>query len=53
MSKAYKEVCPCRDCNIRTIYCHNTCCDYKNWQKTGIEIDKKPFFEIKKFRRKK
>lgn len=52
MAKAYKDVCPCKDCGRRKISCHNICGDYKRWKKSGVEIDKKPFFEIKKIRRK-
>lgn len=53
MAKAYKDVCPCKYCKLRTPDCHGVCKDYKDWQKSGIEIEKRPFFEIKKSRRKK
>ena len=52
MSKAYKDVCPCKDCNKRTVECHGNCKEYKDWKKEGIEIKKRPFFETRKKRRK-
>lgn len=42
MSKAYKDICPCKNCNKRTVVCHSICKEYKDWQKSGIEIEKKP-----------
>ena len=53
MSKAYKEICPCKYCDARTVNCHGLCKEYKEWVKNGIEINKRPFFEIRKSRRKK
>lgn len=53
MSKAYKDVCPCKDCDTRTITCHGVCKEYKDWKESGIEIEKIPFFEIRKSRRKR
>lgn len=53
MSKAYKDVCPCKDCGRRKIGCHSICNDYIKWKDSGIEIEKIPFFEIRKSRRKK
>lgn len=41
MSKAYKEVCPCKDCDKRTVECHGKCKEYKEWLKSGVEIEKK------------
>lgn len=52
MSKTYKYICPCKDCNARIVNCHSICKEYKDWLKRGIEIDKKPFFETKTRRRK-
>ena len=42
MAKAYKDVCPCKDCNIRTVTCHSTCKEYKEWKESGIEIEVEP-----------
>ena len=53
MSKAYKEICPCKDCDTRTITCHVICKENKDWKESGIEIEKIPFFEIRKSRRKR
>ena len=52
MSKIYQDVCPCKDCTIRTSTCHSICKEYIKWQKSGIEIEKRPFFEIKTRRKK-
>lgn len=41
MAKAYKDVCPCKDCNKRTENCHGTCKEYKEWKESGIEIENK------------
>ena len=41
MAKAYKDVCPCKDCNVRTATCHSVCKEYKDWKNSGIEIKRK------------
>lgn len=42
MSKAYKDVCPCKDCKERVVSCHGICKEYKKWKESGIEIEIKP-----------
>lgn len=42
MSKAYKDICPCKDCKERTINCHINCRLYNKWKSSGIEIKKEP-----------
>jgi hypothetical protein len=49
MSKAYKEICPCRGCEERTITCHSSCYKYKDWQNSGIEIKKNEKLRITNF----
>ena len=51
MSKAYKEICPCKDCGRRKINCHSICKDYRKWKKNGCEIEKRPFFVIRRKRK--
>lgn len=53
MSKAYKEIPPCKGCDKRTVTCHGICKKYIEWKNSGIEIEKIPFFEIRKSRRKR
>ena len=42
MSKAYKDLSPCKGCDKRSAECHAKCEAYKAWKKTGIEIEKIP-----------
>lgn len=51
MAKAYKEICPCKDCKKRTANCHGKCKDYNKWKASGVEIEKVYFFETIKRRR--
>ena len=53
MSKAYKDVCPCKDCDTRTIICHGICKEYKDWQKSGVEIPREDFFDIRKKKKRR
>lgn len=52
MSKAYKEICPCKCCEERNIECHSICKRYNEWCKNGIEIEKPPFIHTIKFYKK-
>ena len=38
MSKAYKDLSPCKGCEKRVVGCHATCKEYQAWQKSSIEI---------------
>ena len=37
MSKIFKTVCPCKDCNLRHSECHSNCEKYNGWRESGIE----------------
>ena len=52
MAKTYKDICPCKDCGRRKINCHSICKDYKEWKKSGTEIEKRTFFDVRAIRRK-
>ena len=43
MSKVYKDICPCKDCDKRTAECHSICKKYKEWKDCGTEIPKFEF----------
>lgn len=54
MSKAYKELSPCKGCEKRVVGCHGNCEAYKRWQKSGIEIVIPPMpYDILKTRGKR
>ena len=42
MSKAYKDLSPCKGCEKRSAECHAKCEAYKAWKKSGIEIVTNP-----------
>ena len=48
--KAFKEICPCKDCNVRTSTCHSICKEYKDWKKSGREITKDEIFKFVNFK---
>lgn len=37
MSKIFKTICPCKDCNLRHSECHSNCEKYNEWRESGIE----------------
>ena len=45
MSKAYKDLSPCKGCEKRSAECHAKCEAYNAWAKSGIEI-KEIFIEF-------
>ena len=52
MSKIYDGICPCKDCSKRQVGCHTKCDDYKGWQATGVEVEKKPYVNMAKYKRR-
>lgn len=44
MSKIYKGVCPCKECEKRQVGCHSNCTLYTEWKQSGVEIDKGNYF---------
>ena len=42
MSKAYKELSPCKGCDKRVVGCHAECKEYQAWTKTGVQIVTQP-----------
>lgn len=50
--KAYKDICPCKECKERTFDCHIKCAKYNEWKSNGIEIKIEPFFDFRKHKRR-
>lgn len=48
----YKGTAPCFDCAERKAECHSNCDKYKEWKSTGIEPEKEPFYQAKRFARR-
>lgn len=53
MSKSYRYVCPCKDCEKRQQNCHSFCDNYKDWKRSGVEVVKGVFYECIKKKKKR
>ena len=52
MAKTYLEICPCKDCEKRNSTCHSSCEEYRRWQENGVQQERKPISNFKRFTKK-
>ena len=44
MARAYKDVCPCKDCDKRVFGCHKNCTRYNEWKLNSVTIKKSWYY---------